>query len=886
MHIGLRLVTAALRRLVDASFADAVVGDLLEERGRRARAGRRAARTLWFWRALVTVTVYTAASVFTDGMRRFCVRTLAIDRWRADLRVALRSLRASPSFSAVALTVFTLGIGASTAIFSVVDAVVLRPLPFHASDRLVSVSETMGDSRGQHRPFPPPAASFFAWQGTQDVFSALAAVADADVNLDRDGADAPVILRGQRVTRAFFDVLAVRPVLGRTFTAEDDIHRREDVAVISYGLWQRRFGGGHILGRRIRAVDRTIEIVGVMPRGFEYPAAATSPTDIWTLYPAPAGGRGASGPRLIEALGRLKGGVSLASAHSRMTQIASRLPTAATGAPGILVRPLRESLANDVRSWMLLLLGAVTCVLAIACANVATLTLGRVVPRAREFGVRAALGATRWDLARPVLLETLLLAGGGAAGGVLLAYWGVDLLRSAMPPGVPRTAAIAVNVRVLTAAGSTAAVAGLVSGLAAVLHLSRRDRSASLKTHGLTRTQDVRRRRMGGALVVAEVALAVVLTVGAALFITSFRRVASIDIGLDVRDVSMMTIAPWIDRSNEKDLRSRIDEDGRRLLRIAGRVSDLPGVDAAVTTGVAPLSGVSYITSTPISIPGRELPRQLRLMRVASVSANYFRVLGIPVLRGRAFETSDTATAPPVVIVNATAARTYFGSPEAAIGQTIFNLGNRTVVGVIGDVRPRGPEEDPAAELYFPFAQRLMETGVLIVRSPNLGAALPAIRQTIWEEFPDVGLPDARTLDSHLHDYTARREFNMLLLSLFGLLGLIIAAVGLYGVMASQVAQRTQEIGVRMALGAVPATIVRAMLGRAAAYIAGGLVLGLTGAWALSGLVRGFLFRVEPGDPRLYAAGAGALVAVALAAAALPARRAAGVDPAVVLRQD
>jgi putative ABC transport system permease protein len=888
------LLAAALRRLVDAPFADAVVGDLLEERARRARTGRPRRAHLWFLRALVAVTLYTAAAALAAAIRHPARRTSTMDRWMSDLRSAVRSLRAAPSFTVVALAVLTLGIGASTAIFSVVDAVVLRGLPFDGSHRLVAVSDTFKGTEPRHQLFTP--AIFLDWRARQDVFTGLAAVADEDLNVDREGSVDPVILHGQRVSAAFFDILHVRPLVGRTFTADDEVDGRDDVAVISDGLRQRRFGSANAIGQRLHTPNRTIEIVGVMPRGFEYPAAAAQPTDIWTPYvvtTAERERRGGAGYRL-EVIGRLRDGVSIEAAQARMDQIsatlAAQFPDSFKSGRGALVEPLQGALSGGVRSWMLLLLGAVACVLLIACANVANLTLVRAGTRTHERGVRAALGATRWDLARPLLVESLLLAAVGAVLGVLLAYRGVDVLRAAIPPGVPRATAIAVNLRVLGAAGITALGTGLFFGLVPVLQFSRPNTGELLKDGGRATTAGVRRRWVGPALIVAEMALAVVLTVGAGLFIASFSRVAAIDIGLDVTDVSTVAVHPWIDRAMPEGRTARIDQGVRQVERIVQRVATLPGISAAAAiSGVAPLSGATGTTATPFSIPGRTLAH--RGIPFAAVSPDYFRVLRVPVLRGRAFTAGDREGAQAVVLLNATAASTYFGSVEAAVGQTVTcGACGRTpavVVGVVGDIRLRGPEAGAEAMLYAPFARgRSPESAVLLLRAATAAPLQPAIRQAVWTEFPDLGLANVRTLDSALHDYTARREFNMLLLGLFGLLGLVIASVGLYGVMASHVTQRTQEIGIRMALGALPGRMLRSVLGRATVYLTCGLALGLAGAWMLSGLVASFLFQIEPTAPRVYAAGAGVLVLVGLVAALVPALRAARVDPLAALRAE
>jgi putative ABC transport system permease protein len=888
-----RFVTALLRGLVDAPFADAVVGDLVEERGRRVRLGHPVRARLWFWRAIAGVLLYAAATVISRSVRRAGGQFLHLDRWHSDVRMAFRSFHDAPATTAVAIVVLTLGIGASTAIFSVVDAVALRGLPFDRSDQLVAVSETMAVATMPHGLVYSPGI-FAAWRDAHDVFSGLAAIVSADLNVERDGSLTPVVLRGERVSTSFFDVLRVRPIAGRTFTSDDEIAGHDDVAVISYGVWQRRFGGAPVIGHRLRTPDRTLSIVGVMPAGFDYPVAAVDPTDVWTPYVVSAGARDSPGsgvPYSLTVIGRLRDDVSVARAQTRLDQVtaglAARFPQHFQQDRAALVEPLQGSMVTGVRSWMLVLAGAVACVLLLACANVANLMLVRAGARKHELGVRAALGATRWGIARPLLVESLLLSAAGAALGVLAAFGGVGVLRAAMPASVPRAASIAVNLRVLAAAGALTIATGVLCSLAPMIQFSRPETRELLKDSGRTHTRGSTR-WLGPSLIVVEVALAVVLTVGAALFIASFDRVTSVDIGLDVRHVVTVDMHPWPDYS-APDVRGREAESTRRLERIAAEVAALPGVDgAALFRGFAPLSGATRVASTGFSIPGRQSAH--RTILTGFVSPSYFTILGIPVLRGRAF-TPDDADGPPAVILDASAARAYFGSADAAIGQIVqcgaCGMAPATIVGVVGDVRPRGPEVPPEAMAYVPFARALdPNTATLMLRTADIAPIAPAIRQAIWAEFPDLGVPDMRTLADELHVYTAPREFNMLVLGVFGVLGLVIASVGLYGVMAAHVAQRTTEIGIRLALGAQPGRVLRHVVGRATIYLLGGLVVGLPTAWALSSLVRAFLFETAPTDVRIYAVSTCVLIAAGLLAALAPALRAARVDPVIALRRE
>jgi putative ABC transport system permease protein len=894
MH-PVRVATALLRVLVDAPFADAVLGDLLEERGRRARVGHPVRARLWFWRSVAGVLLYTGATVAASAIHRRGRSLLHLDRWRSDVRTAFRSFHDAPATTAVAMAVLTLGIGASTAIFSVVDAVALRGLPFDRSDQLVAVSETFNGSGPPREVFSPDV--FLAWRANRKAFAGLAAVVDGDLNVAREGTADPAVLHAEWVSADFFDVLRTRPLAGRSFAPADEAPDRHDVAVISHGLWQRRFGGADVIGHPLRTPDRTFTIVGVMPATFAYPVDAIDPTDVWTPYVVgSAEGRSASEASRhgdtfrLQVIGRLRENVSIAEAQAQVDQITARLAAASParfvrGRRGV-VEPLRGSMIAGVRSWMLVLAGAVACVLLLACANVANLLLVRGDARRRELVVRAALGATRWDIARPLLVEGLLLSAAGAALGVLVAFGGVDLLRSTVPAGVPRAGAIAVNLRVLAAAGALTLATGVVCSLAPMIQFSRPETRELLKDSGRAHTR--RSRWLGPSLVVVEVALAVVLTVGAALFIASFDRVTSVDVGLDVRDIVTVDIRPWVDRSTPHDILARGEESRRRVERVAAKVATRPGVEGvALFAGFAPLSGVSRIASTGFSIPGRSSPRSIP---IAYVSPSYFTILGIHVLRGRSFTAGD-ANGPPVLILDASAARTYFGSTDAAIGQVVTcgacGRPSATIVGVVADVRPRGPEVPADVMAYLPFARTLTpEMATLMLRTADVGPIAPAIRQAIWSEFPDLGVPGMRTLADELHAYTAPREFNMLVLGVFGLLGLVIASVGLYGVMAALVVQRTTEIGIRLALGAPPRRVLRQVVGRATIYLVSGLAAGLPAAWLLSGLVRSFLFETAPTDIHAYAASAALLIAAGLLAALAPALHAARVDPVVALRQE
>jgi predicted permease len=818
-----------------------------------------------------------------DQLKEAC-RDARGTRWLTDsardVYAAVRSLRATPTFTLVAVLVLTFGIGASTAIFSVVDAVVLRGLPFNEGHRLIAVSEL--DRNGQRNATSPQ--NYADWKAARDVLADLAAVTWADVDLKREGQQAPEGLRGKRVTAEFFSVLRVNPLKGRVFTADDEVDGHDAVAVISYGLWQRRFGGASdVVGKRLPGADRSLEIVGVMPRGFDYPPGVLKPTDVWRPYVIPADQRVRPGNGHywnLQLVGRLRDDATFASAQARLDQITSAVraayPDWSSGMTGVRVEPLRDALTGDTRAWMFLLLGAVSFVLLLACVNVANLLLVRATTRSRELAVRAALGATRWDLARALLSESVVLSGVGAACGVLVAWWGVALLRDAMPVTMPRVALVAVNFRVLMMATATALTTGVVFGLLPALSFSRPALNGALKDGGRGATPGGGLQWVRTVLVVSEVALAVVLLVGAGLFLASFARVTHVDLGMNIEHLVTVRIAPPADVPGKR----------QRIADVLDRVAAMPGVDAAAVAGSAVPMFAGRI-SYPIRVPGRPVPADSVGIDKREVSPDYFRVLEVPLEAGRYFSTVDRRGGNPVAILNHTAAKRYFGESAAAVGQRVqieSESALREVVGVVADVRQFGPEQSPNAAFFVPFAQSDQTWGTLLVRTAGDKSAVgSAVNAAIWAEFPD-NVPETNTLRDVLDARLAARRFNMLLLGLFGLLGLVIAALGIYGVMSYVVTQRTHEIGIRMALGAAPSQMLRAILTRTVVVLGVGLVMGAASAWGLAGLAEKFLFEVRPHDPSVYTGVGFLLLVTGLLAAIVPARRAGRIDPLVALR--
>jgi putative ABC transport system permease protein len=801
-----------------------------------------------------------------------------------DIRFGVRVLRKSPGFTAVAVIALALGIGGNTAIFSAVNAVILRPLPYAAPDRLVFVRETswQPSTKGTTASWP----NYADWRDQSSTFEGLAAAYISNYNLKADTGVERV--SGAAVTANTFATLGVDPLLGRAFLDEEDRPNGPSVAVLGHGLWQRRFGGNpEILGRTIDLEGKQTTVVGVMPKGFEFPIESER-ADLWV----PLAGDEEALPRgahFIEVVGRLKDGVTIDQAKGDLAAVAERLGQQYPDTNenrSVLVFPLHDWVVGDVRDSLLLLLGAVGFVLLIACANVANLLLARARARQREVAIRLAVGAGRLRLVRQFLVESLLLAIAGGAVGLLLATWGSDILAAAGPKDIPRLNEAGADWTVLLFTLGVSALTGIVFGLAPAIQLSRPELADSLK--GTDPRSGGAGSRIRSALVVSEVALALVLLVGAGLMLASFARLIDVKPGFDPEQVLTAHVSL-------PDVRyEKIEQQIAFGDEILTRVRALPGVEAAGVATTLPLSGNSLALSLKLNDGVPRDPKERLSVGYDAISPGYFEAMGIPLREGRDFAEQDRASAPNVVVISESVARKYWPN-ESALGKKL-TIGisiddnpppEREVVGIVGDVKHGGLDATKAERVYSPYAQTPWTSMAVAVRSQGDPAALSgAIRREVLGI--DDGLPvyDVTLMRGVVGSSVARPRLVASLFGAFAAVALLLAAVGIYGVMAYTVSQRTHEIGIRLALGARPVDVLRLVVGQGMGLAGLGIAIGLAGAFGVTRLMSSLLFGVSATDPVVFASIAALLAAVAFAACYLPARRAARVDPVTALRYE
>jgi len=799
-----------------------------------------------------------------------------------DLRYGTRMLLKQPGFTLIAIITLALGIGANTAIFSVVNAVLLRPLAFKEPDRLVAVWERNLKKPDGEKSFVG-GANFSDWKRQSQSFDALAAYMNWNYNLTGDGE--PQRLRAIVATGDLFRALGVEPALGRTFAPDDDQDGRDNVVVLSHAFWQSRFGANReIVGQTVTLNNGKHTVIGVMPAWFEFPDART---EIWRPMAMSAEQAQNRQGKWLRVIGRLKAGVSPEQASAEMNAIAGRLERQypeANGGWGASLLPLHEEVAGKVRRLMWILLGAVGFVLLIACANVANLLLARAASRQKEMAVRSALGANRVRLLSQFLIESLLLAALGGAAGLLLARWCSEALIALSPGGIPRLSESALDARVLGFTLLLALLATLLCGLIPAWQASKPDLDETLKEGGRGATGHAGR-RWRSALVVAEVAAGVVLLVGAGLMVRSFLKLQQVNAGFDPRNLLTMQIMLPAGKY------ARNEQQIAFFQQTLEKIKTLPGVQSAGAVQDLPLR--LNATSFPVTIPGRpavaENERPMAVHR--TVSDDYPRTMGIPLLRGRAFTPRDDLNAPPVVIINQTMARRLWPDEDPVGKQLRFGAPEDppyTIVGVAGDIKHMGLAGEEGAVIYQPHAQKRfawLRWMAIVVRTDAEALSLAAaIRRRVQEVDRDQPVYEVATMEELLAKSVAEPRFTTLLVGGFALLALGLAALGIYGVVSFAVVQRTHEIGIRVALGAQVRDVLALVIRQGMTLALLGVALGLAGAFALTRLIESLLFGVTTTDPLTFIGVSALLPIVALAACWIPARRAAKVDPLVALR--
>jgi putative ABC transport system permease protein len=811
--------------------------------------------------------------------------------WTAqDVRYAARTLIRRPGFTVVAVIALALGIGTTTAIFSVVNGVLLRPLPYREPDRLVAI---LHDTRN-----PVAPANYLDWKRQNTVFSSVGA---AEYWVGNVSSEVPERVQGLRVTSDVLAMTGIRPALGRLMRPEEDESTGDRPVVLAWGYWQRRFAGSRdVLGKRLIVDGTSYTVIGVMPRGFDFPMFWARGVQMWA--PLALGERASSRRgQSLRVFGRLAANTSLETARAQMTTIAANLEKAFPGTNrNVTVTPLTTLVVGDVRTALLILLGAVGFVLLIACANVAHMLLARAAARHREMTVRLALGASRARLLRQLLTESIILALIGGALGVGLARAGLDVLVALSADSIPRSDGIVLDPRVLLFTAVISFVTGIGFGLLPALRVSRSEIAEALRDGARGSTEGVQRSRTRSVLVGSEIALALMLLTGAGLAMRSFVALRAIDPGIDPHGVLSAVIS----------LKGTAEAPpGRRETFYATtleRVRQLPGVESASLINHLPIAGDIWGYSFILEGRPRPQPGDLPTAAYRVVYPGYFRAMGLPVLRGRDVSDADHAGEPGVVIVNDFFARRYWPNDDAIGKRIAINPGEEptwlTVVGVVKNAVRSDWSSPPSEEMFIPYRQEQQYLGsdgghvaymTLVVRAScatgvrcNPASLAPAIREVVGSQDRAVPLTEVQTMDDVVAGANARPRFTLVLLATFATVALMLAAVGIYGVISYAVSRRTHEIGVRMALGATPATVVRLIIGQGMRVVALGVIGGLAGALLVTRLMTSMVYGVHVTDPLTYGTVALLLGAVALFASYIPARRATKVDPLRAMRAD
>lgn len=808
-----------------------------------------------------------------------------------DVRYAGRGLVKQKTFTIVAVITLGLGIGANTAIFSVVNELLLRPLPYGDADRLVMVWERNPRGPGAN---VVSRGNFTGWRHQATVFAGLAAFVDERLSLTGDGE--PEEITVQLATPNLFSVLGVNPIVGRTLNAEDDRSGSPQVAVLGYNLWQRRYGGSdEVIGHRITLNGSPVTVIGVMPANFQWYIATRSgtgrPAEMWTVLPMPTDEDASSHGRFLSVVARLKPGVVLQQARAEMQTIASRLaqesPKYNRGWSAEVI-PLREQLVGNVRLALWIMLGAVGLVLLIACANVANLLLSRAAAREKEMAVRAALGAGRLRIVRQLLTESLLLALLGSVLGLLLAFWGIKALVAISPRDLINLQQVGLNISVLGWTMGISVLTGIIFGLAPAVEATRMNVNNSLKEGRGNEGQSPRSRRLRSALVISEIALALVLLASAGLLVKSFIHLQRIDTGFETENILTMVV-------RLPDAKYKEDQQVVAFFHEATeRIKSLPGVRSAGMVNYLPLYG-GLGAKTRFTMDGKPPPQPGQEMELSThvrvADADYFSTMGIPLLRGRNFSNRETLEATHVVLISESFAKKHFAG-EDPIGKRIsvsmFDKPNPTeIIGIVGDVRYDSLINQPEPTAYFPHPELTYAFMTLVVRTTgNPLDIAPAVLREVRTIDPEQPVSDVRTMNQVMANTVARARFNALLLALFAGLATVLSAVGIFGVMNYSLTLRTRELGLRMALGAQPRQVLLLMLKQGLLLTLGGTGIGLVGALALTRLMSSMLFAVGASDPTTFAIIVSLLFVLSLMASYLPARRATRIDPLIALRSE
>lgn len=796
-----------------------------------------------------------------------------------DLRFAVRSLLKSPGFAAATILTLAIAIGANTAMFSILYAVVLQPLAFRQPERVVRVWQTdpHNDSFREGASSPDLAD----WKKQQRVFSAMAGMTGRMLNLTEPNAETErVLMIG--VSHDFYPMLGVAPIAGRGFVAADDREGAEPVVMLGEGLWHHRFGGGRVVGRRITLDGKSYEIVGVVPNNVSLIQQEADVFMPLTISVAPFGD--VRGVHNVHVLARLKDGVSVQQAQAEMAVISTRLerqyPDDNKGR-GALVEPVHEAMVRDARPRLYLLSAAVLAVLLIACINVAGLMLARADTRVRELAIRASLGASRARIVRQLLTESVAIAAAGGLFGILFAWWATRTF-IALAPSLPRTGGIGMNLPVLLFALAATFFSAVLFGVIPAVRTSAVQPALALGgVRGVLRGTRTAGR---GILVIVEVALAVMLVIGAGLLLKSLSRLMAVDVGLRTAGIATfsMKLPETKYPSPPRETYPRWPEATNFYDALLERLQSVPGVTRAALGTHHPLD--SGFTSQIVVVGQPEPTGPIDEVRIRPVTPAYFDTLGIPLLRGRALSRDDRGDTPFVIVVNEALARRYFGS-QNPIGQQLRLWGQaRTIVGVVKGERFGGPQAAPEPALYAPLTQMPMSDITLVVRTnTDPQTVMSAVRGTMRELDPEIALYDVELLDVTLGRTLATPRFQAILITSFGAIALLLAAIGLYALIAYQVQQRTNEIGIRLALGATRAEVARLILSRAFALALTGIAVGLAAALAAGRFLKAIVFQVSTSDPTIYIAVPLLLAVIALAATWIPTRRAMRLDPAVAL---